>query len=560
MSNTKDPKQNPEQERTLSPETETLMDAEQEFSTFTFFDEAQNTKQKKEKKGGLSNGAKAVIGSVGVVAVLGGTLAVLKLTEEKPPVEQSSAVENPNVVALWSVEDEDISAISVEQPNGEDFSVHRVIEKQESVDSMTGQTVVDEVENYYLDGYDDLPTSTVDIRTLATRVATLESVDIIQKDTPESDLAKYGLDEPIRVVLTVDDADDICFLLGDISPSASYSYLCVEGDNTVYTVSSSSVSQYRVDWKDYLSTNVTEEQADDDESYIEDIRIERADLDYDFYFVYDEFYVENSSGGSSAVHVMQEPIKCLLSADKAAAATHGIYAMTASRVEYPHPTEQQLTDCGLTGEDFAVRVVSNISDGRRVEFRLGKTYEVETTNDAGETVTETYYYGYLDSVDCIYGFAADDIVYENLKPEDVTSKIIVDTYVWDIGRLVYTAGDLKLDFEGIGTSKEDYVVTCNGQEVATERFRLLYTYLLKTAAEDLVLEDVTVSGTPMASILLERQDGKRTTNVAFYEADGMRAYIVVDGEVRFMCRKAYVNTLISNMEIFHTDAEFTMTW
>ena len=40
MSNTKDPKQNPEQERTLSPETETLMDAEQEFSTFTFFDEA----------------------------------------------------------------------------------------------------------------------------------------------------------------------------------------------------------------------------------------------------------------------------------------------------------------------------------------------------------------------------------------------------------------------------------------------------------------------------------------------------------------------------------------
>ena len=204
MSNTKDSKQNPEQERTLSPETETLMDAEQEFSTFTFFDEAQNTKQKKEKKGGLSNGAKAVIGSVGVVAVLGGALAVLKLTEEKPPVEQSSAVENPNVVALWSVKDEDISAISVEQPNGEDFSVHRVIEKQESVDSMTGQTVVDEVENYYLDGYDDLPTSTVDIRTLATRVATLESVDIIQKDTPESDLAKYGLDEPIRVVLTVD--------------------------------------------------------------------------------------------------------------------------------------------------------------------------------------------------------------------------------------------------------------------------------------------------------------------------------------------------------------------
>ncbi len=561
MSMTNEPKQNPENEQQLSDsqESDLLSDHDEAFSTF--FTETAAPKKSVKQNGGMSKGVKAVIAGSAVVALLGGALAVLKLTEEEPLDSSSSTVDTSGVVALWKIEDSgDISAVAVEKPNGEDFSVHRVTEQQESVDSMTGEDVVNEVDNYYLDGYEDLPMKTVEIRTLATRVSNVSSADIIQENTPASDLAKYGLDKPIRVTLTVDNADDICFLVGDISPSSYYSYLCMDGDDTVYTVESSLVSQYRTDWKDYLGTNVTEEQADDDESYINDIRIERADLDYDFYFEYDAFYVENSSGGSSAVHVMKEPIYCLLSGDKASPATHGIYAMTASQVVYPHPTEQQLADCGLTDTDFFARVTSNISTGKTVTFLLGKTYEVETEDENGQTVKNTYYYGYIDTVDCIYGFSADDIIYEDLKPSDITSKIIVDSYVWDIGRLTYSAGDLVLDFEGMGTSRDDYVVTCNGESVEAERFRLLYTYLLKTAAEDLILEDIPMTGEPMATIKLERQDGQRPTNVAFYEADGMKAYIVVDGQARFMCRKAYVTTLISNMEIFHTDTDFTMTW
>ncbi len=562
MSMTKDPKQNPEHEQQLSDsqESELLMDDDAAFSTF--FTEASAPKNPEKKKGGMSRGVKGVICGAGVVAVLGGTLAVLKLTEDDEPVDSSSTVDTSGVVSLWSIKDSgDIAAVNVEQPNGEDFSVHRVIEKQESVDSMTGQPVVNEVENYYLDGYDDLPTQTVDIRTLATRVASISSSDIIQENTPASDLAKYGLDKPIRVTLEVDNADDVTFLLGDISPSVYYSYLCMEGDDTVYTVESSAMSQYRVHWMDYLSTNVTEEQAEDDESYVEDVLIERADIDYDFHLVYDEFYADDeTSGGSSAVHVMKEPINCLLSGDKAAPATHGIYAMKASAVAYPRPTEQQLADCGLTDEDFFARVTTKISTGKTVTFYLGKTYETEIEDESGEPKIVTYRYGYIDTVDCIYGFATEDTVYETLKPDDISSKIIVDTYVWDIGRLTYTADDLTLDFKGLGTSKEDYVVTCNGEDIEPERFRLLYTYLLKTAAEDLVLEDIEMTGTPLATIKLERQDGKRPLNVEFYEADGMKAYIVVNDEVRFLCRKAYVTTLISNMEIFDTDQEFTMTW
>lgn len=563
MSNTFEPKNDSEKEReqTSSQEESTLVDEDDVLSTFAFFDESQNLKKNaKNEKKGMRKGTKAIVASVGVLALLGGALAVLKLTEPEEQPAESSVVDDGEVVSLWSIESSAISNISVEKPDDDSFSVYRVMEEQESTNSMTGETSVVEVANYYLEGYDDLPMKTVDIRTLATRVASVSSVEVIQENTPQSDLAKYGLDDPIRVELTVDDSDPICFLVGDVTPVSSYSYLMIEGENTVYTVTSSTVSQYREDWMAYLSTSVTSEPADDDETILETILVERSDLDYNFYFEYDSFYVENSNGGSSAVHVMMEPLKCLLNAEKSSAVTHGIYGLTASRVEYPHPTEEQLIACGLTGEDSFVRVTTTTDAGDTIVFRLGNTYEVETEDENGETVTNTYYYGYLDTVNCIYGFSADDIAFDDLEPSDITSKIIVDTYVWDIGRLTYTAGDLVLDFEGIGTSSDDYVVTCNGEDVEAERFRLLYTYLLKTAAEDLVLEDVTLTGAPMASIKLERQDGARTTDVAFYEADGMKAYIVVDGEVRFKCRKAYVNTLISNLKIFHTEEEFTMTW
>ena len=500
---------------------------------------------------------KGLLASVAVLVILGGGLVALKLTEPEQ-TEESSITENTDAVTLWSVESDSIKQVTVENPNADQSYV--VTRKMETVDTtdIDGNAVQQEVANYFLTDMDDLPMNTTEIRLLATRAASLTSEQVVLENASEDQLAAYGLDKPITVTFQVDDAEDIVFEIGDATPDADYTYLMVQGDQTVYTVSTYSIEPFLKEKIAYLSTTLTEEQADDDETYVESVRIDRADLEYDFYFTYDSFYVENSSGGSSAVHVMEEPINCLLNAEKSASATHGIYGLTASEVKIPYPTEAQMTECGFDAP-FAI-VTTKTSDGKTIVFRLGSTYESESTDEEGNVTKETRWYGYLDGVNCIYGFAADNIIYEDMKPEDVTSKIIVDTYVWDIGRLTYTAGDLKLDFEGKGTSSDDYVLTLNGEEADPERFRLLYTYLLKTGAEDLVLEEVTPTGDPMASIHLERQDGKRTTDVAFYDVGGLKAYIAVNGEVRFRCRKAYVETLIQNLQIYNTDEDFTMNW
>ena len=65
----------------------------------------------------------------------------------------------------------------------------------------------------------------------------------------------------------------------------------------------------------------------------------------------------------------------------------------------------------------------------------------------------------------------------------------------------------------------------------------------------------------MAEIKLERQDGKHGYDIAFYDAGDRKAYIMVNGRVRFTCRKSYVDVLVENLKIFDdAEKELTMTW
>ena len=91
------------------------------------------------------------------------------------------------------------------------------------------------------------------------------------------------------------------------------------------------------------------------------------------------------------------------------------------------------------------------------------------------------------------------------------------------------------------------------------RFQKFYQYLLKTSAEDFVIDEQP-QGEPTVSIELETQDGTVNQTVEFYKADGKKSLIVVDGTPCFKCRTAYVDLLIENLAKFDTNEEFVMNW
>ena len=495
---------------------------------------------------------KGIIGGGVLLAALGGVLVVLKLTEKKP--EQDSSSSEPEAVMLWHAHSDDISSITVEPAEGKKFVAKRRIDKTETTD-LNGSKVVEDIANYYLTDYEDLPMDTTGIRLLATRAPELAAVEVILENAEESDYARFGLDHPTRVTYEVDGADGpIVFLIGSKTQVDSNYYLRMDGKNTVYTVESAAMEPFLKPEESYLGLKVTEEQAEDDTTQVESVRIARKDLDYDIYLEYDPFYEEFDRSGGMAKHAMVEPIPCMLSPDKSADATHGLYGLTATEIVTPHPTEAQLASCGL--DDPFATVTMKTDDGKTTVFKLGKTYEKEDGTKL--------YYGYLDTVKCIYGFSADATIYDNVVAEDITSKNIIAYYVWDVGHLVCEGGGKKLDFEGMGSSAEDYVLKLNGKSYENlERYRQFYSFLLQTKAEDLVIEKVALpdESKKRASISVKFQKIDRGTKVDFYESDGLKVLIAIDGEVRFRCRKSYVDVLLRNIEIFEDESQaFTTTW
>ncbi|MBR4201823.1 MAG: DUF4340 domain-containing protein [Oscillospiraceae bacterium] len=499
---------------------------------------------------------KGIIGGSVLLCALGGAMAYLLLTQ--PEEESDSSSDSGVETLLWHVQSDKINEISVENPNGDSYTAFRKMEQTKSTD-LEGNEVVEDIANYYLKGYEKLPMDTVQIRLLATRSPEVASVDTVEENASAESLKKYGLDNPVKVTYKVDDADDVSFRIGDITPLGDNRYLSMEGSNTVYLVSKISLEPFMSGINDYLGKTLKEEQAEDDDTVIESVRIERSDLDYDFYFEYDPYYKENTNGGAMAVHVMKEPVIALLSADKSAGATHGLYGLTAKEVVTPFPKQADINAAGL--DKPFVTVTMKTSDKKTTVFKLGDSYK---DKDGYKR-----YYGMMDGLDCIYSFDAELLAYDDLTPEAIISRNVIDMYVWDIGKLTCEADDLKLEFTGKGSSQDDFVGKYNGEDMddaGIERYRKFYSYLLETRAEEIVYpeeraEEEDKPFAKLAEVHIDRQDGKRSYDIAYYDAGGLKAYIAVNGEIRFRCRKSYVDTLIENMKIFDdADKEFSMTW
>ena len=109
---------------------------------------------------------KGIIGGTVLLAALGGAFAALKLTE---PAADSSSEESTSVeTPLWHAHADDINRIAVEQPDGKSYSAVRRMDTVKTTD-MDGNEVEQEIANYLLEGYEDLPMNVTGIRTLATR-------------------------------------------------------------------------------------------------------------------------------------------------------------------------------------------------------------------------------------------------------------------------------------------------------------------------------------------------------------------------------------------------------
>ena len=488
-----------------------------------------------------------MIGGLVLIVALGGATAALLLTDTTDEDSSSDATEESSTAEIVLTEQETSCVTSIDVTNATgSYEVVRVTEGDDETNA-----------TFAIAGWEDLSYTTT-LYTLPNNTSSMSASEIVVENSTE--LEKFGLDDETaaHVTLHFEDGTDFSFRIGNEASDGSNTYFATEDEDTVYLVSTSYLSNFQNAAIDFVSTTILEEpESEDDYPIVNYLTIARGDWDYVFELDYDETADdEDYTGGTVATHVMTSPVPAYLSPDRSTDYVTGMFGLSADSVAVPLPTEEDLEEYGLA-EPYGT-VTMDCDDGNTYVLHFSEAV-VETDADSGADVS--FYYAYLEGVDVIYKVAGEDMIWATVEPTDVASKLVLATYVWDIGTLnVSIDGGDTFEFSAEGTDDEDTVVTLNGETTDTERYRQFYAFLLNTTAETI---DFTSEpeGDPLAEIYVETQDGSFHRELVFYALDDYTCLITVDGQAAYTCRRSYLTTLQNNMDLYeNTEEDFSSNW
>ncbi len=504
--------------------------------------------------------AKGIIAlSAVLVAMLGGGYAYMKLTPEDG---NGSGDNNSTTMELLATQAVGQGTVLVSD-DGDAATVKSAVVKNSkgTINVIMQEAPKEEGEDpvYTLEGYEDMNVDNSMVSTLINNGNGIEAQSLIAEGC--DDLGKYGLENPAaEVEFTYESGKKVKFCVGDETPSGSTSYFMVDGQNDVYVVNSSTVHNYGLGVNDFISKVILAKPADDAYPVVNSLRITRGDMDKDMLIVYDKKNDGENSGGTSSVHRMVSPVESYLAIEKSTDITNGMFGLSASGIHTLGCKEEDIAEAGLD-EPFCT-VTMECDDGNTYKLLLSEPFDDE---DSGTKCS----YAMLEGGKIIYTVPAESAKWLTVQPIDIVTRLLITNYVWNITELSASGGGEKADFviepkdkDNVPDSpkSEDFIVTNNGKEFDSERYRLFYSFLAGTNAEEFAIDVPVPDGEPMATIKYTDKYKNTTITYDFYDESLMRALIVINGESRYYCTKSYVKTLIDNIKRIGTGEDYIKNW
>ena len=511
----------------------------------TFFADTPAVSEQTAPKHGMSKNLKSLLIAIAVLLLLGGALLIIMLSnkqeEDSQPIDtesiQNALLDDEDSVIMLNPEISD-DVTKIEISNTDNFEVYLQTKATEDTKAI-----------YAIQGLDDIALDTGLISTLVNNASEFSANSLVEENV--SDLAKYGLDNPnAEVIMHYTDGTEFAFSVGSVFPMDDSQTYC-EVNGNVYLVKSSLMANYQKNSLAFVSNTILEKP--EEEPIVTSLHIKRQDLDYDMQIEYDDENAEDTSvGGNFSTHIMLEPVRVYLNIDKTPDITNGMFGLTAVEIAKIHPSETDLKHAGIDNPFCSVTM--NCDDGNDYILHFGKKYTTENGTEA--------YYAYLEGTNIIYGVAETRAVWTTVLPNDIHSANIFNTNVWHIATLdITTSNHQELHFVGSGEDADSYIVTKNNESCDTERFRLLYRFLLNIYGDELFFETELPSTTPDVEVHLTTQDGKEDYTITFYKLTDMNAMIAVNGVPTYKIRSSCIDTIWHNLEIFDNfDEEFSLTW
>ncbi|MBQ8959665.1 MAG: DUF4340 domain-containing protein [Ruminococcus sp.] len=512
----------------------------------------------------MNKTAKGIVALAGVLAVLGGGYAALRLTDPDEPEESSVSSEEDGSQHVILIRDDKVTG---EDPETGETLMGNVVHVQvkNETDELSvipnPKAATDEnATKYTLEGYEDIPLRGAVIGTLANNANGLTTEAVIEENC--SDLAKFGLADPVITVdVTYETGTEKTLLVGNKAPTGDATYVMLKGLDTVYTVRSSAMANYSNTLFDFVDKTIIEDPGQQNYPKVESVLIQREDLEGgDMYIEYDpRSDDEGYTGGTSATHILKRPTEAFLSVERSTAITTGMFGLSAEDIFSVHCQEPDIAEAGL--KDPFCTVTMKCDDGNTYKLLLSEPF---TSGEGSKSC-----YAMLEGGNVIYIVSTEKAQWATVTPVDIASKIFIGAYVWNITDLTAQAGDTAAEIKVTRKdpsaeletfSASDFNAAINGKTFDSERFRQFYSFLIGANAEEFALDEEIPEGDPAASITYTDSYSGQTTKVEFYDLSAMKDLIVIDGVSKFTISKSYVETLIENIQKLDSDEEFVLTW
>lgn len=472
-----------------------------------------------------------------IAVILAGLLIVLKITapEEEPESDTEDAVQTSLV---YDKNPHDISKLEISNEHG----TYEVVRAGEGDDAVW--TIV-ELAN--------LPMSSANMGNLLENAASVTAQQTVVESA--EDLSIYGLAEPLSTVTaTFSDSGNTVkkLLIGNLTPNGNMHYAMVEGDSKVYTILNSKLNcflenkYYVLNKIIYTAKAAADENDTTDYTRINKITIKRPDIDYDFVIEYDVRLDDDSIMiANSSSYVVTSPVFRELNPETSATVMDGIFGLTASDFGILNPNEEDFAACGIT--EPAAEVLFEINGGDTVHLTIGN----ECFDEDGAKLGR---YVYVDGAAIIYIFDESSLPWLNVTPLDITTTMFTSNYIYDVNSIDISGG-INMSFTMTGGA-DDFAVKLDGNDADADEFKNLYQFILKAPSDELYFEETDAE--PTVSISVKTNSGEDL--IEYIPSDGRKAIIRLNGKVTYKCASAYVDRLMSNLELYKNGEKIISSW
>lgn len=471
---------------------------------------------------------KNIIFSLLFLVILGGTVALLKLTEPKPiPDPEPSEPEQQVTFAEFDA--------------GDLLSVH-VKNKLDEYNIEKGD------DGYYVKEISvKVPYSASLFADAANGLADIKSYKTVELNA--EDLDKYGLSSPKSEVDAVFTGGEVAFCVGDDAPVGMTVYFCLKNSSDVYAVTTSTLRVFEKERFYFIERKVAPDYDSENAPTISRVLIERRDLELPIII---ESLPERplEEVRTFNTHRLISPIRLELEQEKASSVVYGFFGLTAQTAVWAGLEAFDYEHAGLNNPTCRVELTAG---GRTYTLTIGAA----AVNDDGEI---TGWYGVCGEMpDILYTFAPGTLPWVYVEPEELMAQMFLTPYIYSLDELTLETADKRLTFK-ISGDADNHAVTLDNVKADEERFKDLYMFLVGAKGE-WVFTGEEPDSEFIARVTYRYKNAEQPDDVIeYYGANDRKSVIRINGENIFKCRDIYTSRLIGNINAYLNGGTIFTDW